>query len=250
MPQAERREPRADAARIPADRIVYAVGDCHGRLDLLCELEDKIVRDAETRSTRERIIVYLGDYVDRGPDSAAVIDHLVAGPPQDFQAVHLLGNHEEMLLAFLEGWEERGHLWLANGGEETLRSYGVEATGMARDSGLAELRDTFAGRLPERHRAFLSGLELYHRDGDYLFVHAGLRPGVSLAAQRREDLIWIRDPFLNSPSDFGHVVVHGHTPSARPVERPNRIGIDTGAVFGGPLTALALEGAERRFLQV
>ena len=138
-----------------------------------------------------------------------------------------------------------------NGGDATLRSYGVDPWQSTQSDNFAEdLRGSFAKRLPEAHLTFFRSLQQTHEEGDYLFVHAGVRPGVALDAQAAEDLIWIREDFLNSKEDFGRVVVHGHTPQRSPQSRANRIGIDTGAVYGGKLTALVLEGSERRFLQV
>lgn len=238
-------------AAVPERTRVYAVGDCHGRLDLLCLLEEAILDDAEAHPAERKVVVYLGDYVDRGPDSSGVIDHLTAAPLKGFESVHLLGNHEAMMLEFLHVGEAAGLTWLFNGGEETLASYGLDVKALrGKEKPLARLREGLKERLPENHRDFLEGLDRWHREGDYLFVHAGLRPGLPLERQDPEDLIWIREPFLNSPEDHGCVVVHGHSPDRRPVEKPNRIGIDTGAVYGGPLTALVLEGAKRRYLEV
>lgn len=249
MTQAKKPNLATGIATVPDNRLVYAIGDCHGCFDLLLALEDKIAADASSRVCDSRIIIYLGDYIDRGPDSAAILDHLLAGPPPGFEAVHLLGNHEDMLLQFLEGGEERGLLWLLNGGKQTLVSYGLNLTEFEAEGALEALRSALETAMPTAHRVFLEGLRLTYQEGDYLFVHAGLRPGISLAAQRREDLLWIREAFLTSAHDFGRIVVHGHTPDSVAVECPNRIGIDTGAVFSGTLTALALEGASRRYLQ-
>jgi serine/threonine protein phosphatase 1 len=237
-------------AAAPSGRLVYAIGDCHGCLDLLLSLESKIVADASGKASTSKIIVYLGDYIDRGPDSASVLDHLVAGPPPGFEAAYLLGNHEEMLLQFLYGSEERALLWLLNGGKQTLISYGLDLTGLEAEGALETLRSELRARIPGSHLVFLENLKLTHEEGDFLFVHAGLRPGVSLPAQRREDMLWVRDAFLKSSQNFGRIVVHGHTPDNEPVERPNRIGIDTGAVYSGTLTALALEGTARHYIQV
>ncbi len=245
-------EPRSrrPAAATPADTRVYAIGDIHGQLDQLRSLERAIQADAETAAATRRVLVYLGDYVDRGQDSAGVVAQLAAGPPPGFEAVYLKGNHEALLLDFLAD-PDSGVTWLMNGGDTTLASYGIDIDeeppgGEARLSFLAR---RFAEALPPAHRRFLEALAVRHAEGDYLFVHAGVRPGVDLESQDPEDLIWIRYPFLQSGADFGKVVVHGHTPGPEPVERDNRIGIDTGAVYGGRLTALVLDGTERRFLQ-
>jgi serine/threonine protein phosphatase 1 len=234
---------------LPEGQLVYAVGDVHGRLDLLEQLLDLIDGDAEASGTDRRTLVFLGDYVDRGPNSRGVVERLIGDLPRGFDAHFLKGNHEAILLDFLaEPW--RLDHWLQNGGEETMRSYGVDTEGLASlDASPATWRDAFAQALPEAHLRFFRNLLLSVSFGDYLFVHAGVRPGVPLGAQSEADLVWIRAPFLNHAESFGKVVVHGHTPGQEPVTRPNRVGIDTGAVFTGRLTALRLEGAERKFLQ-
>ena len=241
--------PNATHPALPEGQLVYAVGDVHGRLDLLEQLLDLIDGDAEASGTDRRTLVFLGDYVDRGPNSRGVVERLIGDLPRGFDAHFLKGNHEAILLDFLaEPW--RLDHWLQNGGEETMRSYGVDTEGLASlDASPATWRDAFAQALPEAHLRFFRNLLLSVSFGDYLFVHAGVRPGVPLGAQSEADLVWIRAPFLNHAELFGKVVVHGHTPGQEPVTRPNRVGIDTGAVFTGRLTALRLEGAERKFLQ-
>lgn len=241
--------PNATHPALPEGQLVYAVGDVHGRLDLLEQLLDLIDGDAEASGTDRRTLVFLGDYVDRGPNSRGVVERLIGDLPRGFDAHFLKGNHEAILLDFLaEPW--RLDHWLQNGGEETMRSYGVDTEGLASlDASPATWRDAFAQALPEAHLRFFRNLLLSVSFGDYLFVHAGVRPGVPLGAQSEADLVWIRAPFLNHAESFGKVVVHGHTPGQEPVTRPNRVGIDTGAVFTGRLTALRLEGAERKFLQ-
>ncbi len=238
------------AAAAPAGSRIYAIGDVHGRLDLLTRLHALIAADAAEASARRRVIVYLGDYVDRGPDSRGVIDLLMQEPLPGFERVHLLGNHEDYLLQFLEHAEVGPH-WCAFGGYATLASYGVRPPAafapLARD--FETTRAALADTIPSAHVDFLRGLKLSHAEGGYLFVHAGVRPGVALAEQRAEDLLWIRDEFLDSPDDFGACVVHGHTIVETPEQYPNRIAIDTGAFGTGRLTALVLEGTERRFLQ-
>ena len=236
---------------VPEGTRVYAVGDIHGRADLLMELQSLIGEDAGNFAGRRKVVVYVGDYVDRGPDSFEAIDRLVENPLEGFESVHLMGNHESFLIGFLED-PSLGPLWLMNGGDATLASYGVDPMAPARafHDRYEDLRTSFAERLPESHRRFLASLAYTHREGDYLFVHAGVMPGVPLDRQDPEDLMWVREPFLYSNDDFGVVVVHGHTPTGEVQERPNRIGIDTGAVYGGRLTALVLDGEARRFLQV
>jgi serine/threonine protein phosphatase 1 len=243
--------PARPAAQVPDGARVYAIGDIHGQLDQLRALEDLIVADAAEHPAERRTIVYLGDYVDRGQDSAGAVGHLVDGPPAGFDAVYLMGNHEALMLDFLED-PDGGANWLMNGGDTTLEDYGVEVheTDAVDGSRLQQLSRRFRQAMPRSHRSFLERLALSHVEGDYLFVHAGVRPDVPLDEQDPHDLVWIRYPFLQSSADFGKLVVHGHTPESHPVERDNRIGIDTGAVYGGRLTALVLDGDIRRFLQV
>ena len=243
---------RDGAATVPPGTRVYAVGDCHGCLEALRGLRAAIVADstradaAGPRADR-RVVVYLGDYVDRGPDSRGVVESLVGEPLAGFESVHLLGNHEAFMRRFLDG-EEVASVWMMNGGGATLRSYGLDVAALAGPNA-RDLRDALTAAVPEAHRAFLDGLTLSHVEGDYFFVHAGVRPGVPLAAQEADDLLWIREPFLGSTADHGKVVVHGHSATAEVAVRPNRIGIDTGACYGGQLTALVLEGGQHRFLQ-
>jgi serine/threonine protein phosphatase 1 len=232
------------------------VGDCHGCLEALRGLRAAIVADsarADARGprARRRVVVYLGDYVDRGPDSRGVVELLIGEPLAGFESVHLLGNHELFMRRFLDG-EDDAAVWMMNGGGATLRSYGLDArrTGPGTGDDARSLRDALTAAVPAAHRAFLDGLALSHVEGDYFFAHAGVRPGVPLADQEADDLLWIREPFLGSTADYGKVVVHGHSVTAEVVVRPNRIGIDTGAYYDGKLTALVLEGSRRRFLQV
>jgi serine/threonine protein phosphatase 1 len=234
---------------VPDGVRVYAVGDIHGRIDLLRQLETRIVEDAASQAEACRnLLVYLGDYVDRGFDSRQVIEHLTDAPPDSFDRVLLLGNHDQWFRSFLEG-EPVGESWLRFGGDATLLSYGVPlAFDQPEESRLAAAQATLASKLPDHHRALLGSLELMVAMGDYLFVHAGIRPGVPLDKQAEHDVIWIREPFLSWAGECGKVVVHGHTVEDTPVVRRNRIGIDTGACYNGNLTCLILEGAGRRFI--
>ncbi|MDA0240169.1 MAG: metallophosphoesterase family protein [Proteobacteria bacterium] len=235
-------------AAVPAGTRVYAVGDIHGRLDLLQALHALIERDAQAGGVDRQVMVYLGDYVDRGQDSPAIIDLLRSNPLPGFEVHRLKGNHEALMLQFLtEVIDPRK--WFRNGGRETLGSYGVKIPNILEDDDVEDLAERFRHAVPPEHQQFLTELELSHREGDYFFVHAGIRPGVAIEDQDPNDLIWIRDEFLNSAEDFGVRVVHGHTISDSPVERPNRVGIDTGAFMSGRLTCAVLEGAEVRFLQ-
>ena len=235
----------------PDGVVIYAIGDVHGRLDLLLRLQALVAADAARRRATRRILVRLGDYIDRGPDSQRVLDHLVAPPPPGFETVDLRGNHEQLLLDFAAD-AGRGTRWLANGGLATLASYGlpVPVTDARPDHrSLLRLQDGLLSVLPRAHRDFLRGLPVWHRIGDYVFVHAGIRPGTPLAAQDEADLLWIREPFLSGNDDPGFVVVHGHSISTIPQIRRNRIGIDTGAYATGVLTALAIEGDRLDLIQ-
>jgi calcineurin-like phosphoesterase family protein len=237
------------APEVPAGTRVYAIGDIHGRVDLLRQIHESIHFDAYRRQAPRNVIVYLGDYIDRGTDSPAVLDLLLDAPLPGFTSVHLKGNHEDSLLRFLAD-PSIGPAWLAYGGAATLLSYGVRPPdGAARREEMMRAQRDLARRLPERHRRFMAGLTLTHSEGDYLFVHAGVRPSVPIEQQIEEDLLWIRDEFLESDAEYGKIVVHGHTITKQPDVRRNRIGIDTGAFASGTLTALVLEGAEWGFLQ-
>jgi len=243
MAQAPRPPPAA-----PAGSRLYAVGDIHGRADLLEALLEQVEADAARHPQAAKRLIYLGDYVDRGPASSAVIDLVLHDDPPGIEVVPLMGNHEEMMLRFLEDIAV-ARTWMMNGGDATLMSYGVEPPNMfAGTPRLLQAQQQFVERLPARHRSFLEGLATSHTEGDYLFVHAGVRPGVALDRQRTEDLLWIRDEFLDSDRDFGKVVVHGHSITLDPEFRANRIGIDTGAYRSGQLTCLVLEGTERTLL--
>jgi serine/threonine protein phosphatase 1 len=232
----------------PAGRRVYAVGDIHGRRDLLDQAHRAILADARSAAELEKVCVYIGDYVDRGDDSRGVVDALLSAPLAGFRVVHLLGNHEDMMLRCLED-SSFMPLWIDNGGGATLSSYGVDWRRHADADDLESLRAAFRDALPVSHLRFLRSLAPSHVEGDYLFVHAGIRPGRDIGQQDLEDLIWIRDEFLSSDADHGNVVVHGHSISPEPDLQENRIGIDTGAFATGKLTCLVLEGATRRFLQ-
>lgn len=236
-------------ARVPAGQRLYVVGDIHGRVDLAAQMLDSIRADAAMAPPGlHHTLVFLGDYVDRGPDSRGVLDLLAGHPPPGFGAIFLKGNHEEAMLAFLAD-PAVGNDWLRFGGQTTLASYEVyRHPSLSHDEWLEVARDALAAQLPPLHLAFLRALRGRLKVGDYVFAHAGIRPGVPLDRQEEQDLLWIREPFLSSTADHGAVVVHGHTITEAPDIRHNRIGIDTGAYATGRLTCLVLEGAERRFL--
>jgi serine/threonine protein phosphatase 1 len=240
----KRRNHQSDRPRTPRGYRAYAVGDIHGRLDLLDRLLAAIERDAERAPARKSVLVFLGDFIDRGPDSFGVIERLRTYRHRGIEPYFLAGNHEEVLLRLLAG--ERGILdsWLKFGGAECLRSYGTDPTSLA---GLKE-RDALAvvqRTIPEEHARFIASFADTLRLGDYLFVHAGIRPGVELPLQSQNDLRWIRSPFLECENDHGVLVVHGHTITDGVDEQSNRIGVDTGAYRTGVLTAMALEDDRR-----
>lgn len=229
---------------------LYAVGDVHGRRDLLDDMLARIRADLGRRPHARPRVVMLGDYVDRGPDTRGVLDSLIALRASDLPATFMLGNHDSYVEEYLirPEWHDRTYHWLhpAMGGAATLASYGVPG---ASEFAPAATRDAFAAALPVAHRAFLLDCELWHRVGGYVFVHAGLRPGVALENQLRDDCIWIREPFLSSTADFGFKVVHGHTIVERVEHRANRIAVDTGVAKGGPLSCVVLEGDDVSLLE-
>jgi serine/threonine protein phosphatase 1 len=236
-------EEAASRAAVPPGQFVVAIGDVHGRLDLLEELWLHIDAASRLSSARQRTLIFVGDYIDRGMHSAEVVERLLDGFP-GFETIYLKGNHDETLLQFLTD-PSIGDVWRNFGGLETLRSYGVAHTA---GKSWAQTRSEFAAVIPKTHVDFFKNLKLHVRIGDYLFVHAGLKPRVPLEDQRERDLLWIREEFLDSTVNFGCIVVHGHTPTEEPELRPNRIGIDTGAYMTGRLTALVLEDRSRRLL--
>ncbi|HEY0525254.1 MAG TPA: metallophosphoesterase family protein [Stellaceae bacterium] len=225
----------------------YAVGDIHGRRDLLEALLARIEADIAARPARRTFIIFLGDFIDRGPDSAGVIERLRTYRPSHARPVFLAGNHEEVLLRILGGDGKILPDWLKFGGAECIASYGVDPDALRRMDDAAAI-EAVRSAVPRAHRDFLEGLADTFRFGDYLFVHAGIRPGVAVEEQDRLDLRWIREPFLSDAKEHGFVVVHGHTMVGAVDERPNRIAIDTGAYHSGVLTALAVEEEERWYL--
>lgn len=232
----------------PPNYRAYVVGDIHGRLDLLEELLAKIHADLQPDPPSNTLLVFVGDLIDRGPSSAHVLERLRTYRRDGVQPIFILGNHEEVLLRILAGDAELIGKWRWFGGAECLRSYGVDPDAIGRlsdDEALAAVRDA----IPRNHVEFLESFVDSCRFGDYLFVHAGVRPGIPLNQQSQADLRWIREPFLIDESDHGFIVVHGHTISSVVDERSNRIGIDTGAYRSGVLTALAIEDDRRWLLQ-
>jgi serine/threonine protein phosphatase 1 len=227
-------------AILPPGRRIYAIGDIHGCARQLANLHEVIAQDLAERPIASPLLLHIGDYVDRGADTAGVIERLVHGCPiPGVEMVNLLGNHESTMMDALSGERAAGTDWLFAGGRAALESYGIDPGGP---------RELWASLVPQTHQAFLRDLILMHHEGGYAFVHAGVRPGVALGSQARDDLLRSRQPFLYSEANFGAVIVHGHTPVKAPVVRHNRIAIDTGAVFGGPLTCVVLEADTLGFL--
>jgi serine/threonine protein phosphatase 1 len=243
--------PRAAAQQgmVPPGRAVYAIGDIHGRLDLLDDLLGRVTNDAARHADAARDLILLGDYIDRGPSSRGVVERLLTDPLPGFSTIRLRGNHEDALLAFLDGISD-GLDWLSYGGLETLMSYEVPLRSLPNTlTGCVELRRSLAQALPEPHVEFFRQCVLHHTVGDYVFVHAGVRPGLPLDQQTPNDLMWIRDDFLRSRVPLPQrVVVHGHTIVDLPQDRQCRINVDTGAFVSGRLTCLVLRATERRFI--
>lgn len=233
----------------PGTRL-YAVGDIHGRSDLLDKILAKIAKDAKKSPAERSVVVFLGDYVDRGPDSRGVVARLMASPPQGIDAmVCLKGNHEDMMMRFLAHPLHGGFEWiLLNGGAATLQSWDVDLPAVLESREIKGLHRELVDRLSPQERLFLNDMPLKYVDGGIVCVHAGIRPGVALAHQVSDDLLWIRDAFLDHPGPHGKLVVHGHTVTFEPELQPHRIGIDTGAWRTGTLTALGLEGDKRWIL--
>lgn len=249
-PREARKTITATPSKAPKDCVIWAIGDIHGRVDLLRPLVKAVMTEMELSQADRRVLVFLGDYIDRGPHSKQVMDVLAEVSAQASCEVHLLrGNHEDRFMAFMAD-PSTGPAWCGYGGSETLHSYGLRppsahegpAAWAATSSALVET-------LPADHRRLLGGMKTCLMVGDYFFAHAGARPDVLLSDQDPSDLMWIRDDFLQSPVGFDHVIVHGHSPCDVVHSDGRRIGIDTGAYATGRLTALRLEGGDRMILQ-
>jgi serine/threonine protein phosphatase 1 len=244
------REVHATEATVDG-QLVYAIGDVHGRYDLLKSLLGSIESDVVVHAKGRRpVLIMCGDYVDRGPESASVLDALSWLRRKEIFELHLLkGNHEQMLLAFIEA-PERMSQWLLRHGAPTLASYGVTASPAYTSLQLTSARDELLDCMPASHLELLRSLRLMVSLGDYAFVHAGVQPGKSLSAQTEEALLWIREDFLDDPGPFPKVIVHGHSWSNdKPTLLPHRLGIDTGAYRTGVLTAVRLEDREVTVIQ-
>jgi serine/threonine protein phosphatase 1 len=236
-----------DQFEISGDNMrLYIIGDIHGRSDLLDRIVDEINRDVDKVGDRECLTITLGDYVDRGPDSRGVLDRLSRNPfPTKYIA--LKGNHEVLLEAFLQD-SSVADLWRRFGGLETLYSYGIPTNDLMLGRGFDEAAHALSAAISEEHLAFFASLKPCVSIGTYFLCHAGVRPGVPLGQQNVDDLLWIRDEFLNSKQNFGKIVIHGHSPNALPEVRPNRVNIDTGAFATGRLTCVIVDGNRSRFL--
>lgn len=245
---------RAHAARAPDSRRLYAIGDIHGRLDLLDGLLMEIRADEAARGGPKGELIFLGDLINRGPQSAQVIDRLIALKAERPETRFLLGNHEEVFLTALNGDRDALRFFDRVGGTETVLSYGIIPQAYEA-ADFDELAKMLQAAIPPAHRAFLEDFEDMIIEGDYVFVHAGVRQGVPLERQRPSDLRWIRGDFLHAPGTDkkpilpGKVIIHGHTIFEKVIEHPGRIGLDTGAYRTGMLTAMAFEGGKRWILQ-
>ncbi|WP_419757858.1 metallophosphoesterase family protein [Acidisoma sp.] len=225
---------------LPPDLRIYAIGDVHGCVAAHAAILDQIAEDYEARPVAEAVVIHLGDLIDRGPDSAAVLARVALGPPISGELINLRGNHEELCLDALQKGGEPSRIWRRNGGETCLADWGVPKKAPASE---------WSDFVPPAQMMVLQEERLSYRRGGYFFAHAGIRPGVPLADQDGHDLVWIRQPFLSWPDRLEAVVVHGHTPKDEVAVRVNRIGIDTGAVYGGRLTAVVLEEDRMAFIQ-
>jgi serine/threonine protein phosphatase 1 len=247
------RRPPPREAKFLDGRVGYAVGDIHGRSDLLAEMLDVLEAraEADSRPAGPPIVVFLGDYVDRGPDSVGVLDLLLSNRPERFERRYLRGNHEQSMMAFMDD-PMSNRMWLLHGGAETLMSYGIQPPSPigAQEQDWIGVAQLLRARLPDAHFSFLQQLERYIELGDYAFVHAGVDAARRLDEQTDEDLYWSRAAFTASKRPFSHRVVHGHTPVDRPYVDQRRIAVDTGAYASGVLTAARFEGEGVHFVTV
>jgi serine/threonine protein phosphatase 1 len=240
-------EPR-QPAKIPEDVRVYAIGDIHGCNGLLRDLHGRISNDIDATGQRLRVVVvYLGDFIDRGPDSRDVIEQLLSTPLPNTEAHFLLGNHESALLDFLADPEAGGN-WLGFGGAETAHSYGITLESMPTGRWRQRLRDDLLQKISPEHLHFFRSLQTRFEIGDYAFVHAGIAPGIPIAQQATDDMLWIREPFLSSNRWHGKRIVHGHSIVRSPEIHINRIAVDTGAYATGILSCAVLQDEDVRFL--
>ncbi|KQQ60886.1 hypothetical protein ASF69_00065 [Rhizobium sp. Leaf311] len=240
---------RIDLGDVARSYPIYAIGDVHGRLDLLKQAETNIAQDIASTG-KDGLVVLLGDFIDRGPMSAQIINHLMTKSEHQLKRLPLVGNHEDVFLRYLEN-PEKHKKWLELGGEQTLASYGLDVHSAAfRQTRLkGRLKELLTEAVPEAHKRFLDSLPICLKIADKLWVHAGIRPGIALEQQSDDDMIWIREPFLSKGPELKDlIVIHGHTVREQPDPGPQRIGIDTGAFYTGKLTILRVEGSQSRFL--
>ena len=239
IPGIERLQVEGRRPSLPPGVRIYAVGDIHGRFDLLDELLARIGDDMSSRPTARSVSVFLGDYLDRGPSSRETIDRLIAHAEAN-ESVFLKGNHEQIAISCLRdrGLFER---WMRLGGRETLISYGITLAALSDDRQIVRLQAAFHDALPQSHFRFFRDLQNSYTCGDYFFAHAGVKPDIPLSRQKENDLLWIRQEFLSSRDDFGKIVIHGHTPRRDIEVEPNRVNIDTGAFATGRLTCLVID---------
>jgi len=234
-------------------RVGYAVGDIHGRVDLLAELMDELEARAggDVRENGPPMVIFLGDYVDRGPDSSKVIDLLLTGRPAGFERRFLKGNHEQVMQAFMAD-PMANRAWMVHGGAETLQAYGVRPPALTTSSNddWRAAAEALRAAVPQAHIEFLNSLERYIALGDYAFVHAGVNAARPLELQTDDDLYWSRERFIKSKRRFSHRIVHGHTPVERPYIDDRRIALDTGAYASGALTAARFEGENVNFILI
>lgn len=232
---------------VPDGQRIYAVGDIHGRIDLLEELLEKMEQDARARSASDVTVIFLGDLIDRGPASAQVVQHLLDLSRRHSGLRFLMGNHEEVFLKAMAGEKGAMDFFLRIGGDATMLSYGMSAAQLDMDH--AELHALMQAHVPADHLAFVSGFEDMILIGDYAFVHAGVSPRVPLSRQKTSALRWVRDEFLHHPHPLEKIIVHGHTISENVEQTAHRIGLDTGAYASGRLTAMGFEGDARWVIQ-
>ena len=232
---------------VPKNQRIYCIGDIHGRADLLQQLHQQILTDANDYKGK-KTIVYLGDYIDRGEQSRQVIEMLLSDSLPGFKSIHLMGNHEQILLSFLE-YPESSAAWLSFGGRQALNSYGIPLEQLPTMKEVVQLARQLDEKLPDSHLDFLKNCAISWQCGNYYFVHAGIDPEVAIDKQGLDDQLWIRGEFLESKKDHGKIIVHGHSIIFEPELLPNRIGIDTGAFSTGVLTCLVLEGSDQRIFQ-
>lgn len=234
---------------LPENTRIYCVGDIHGRYDLLLELH-KLIQEDALAYKGEKCIIYLGDFIDRGSESKQVIDCLLSSPFPEFKCVYLLGNHEQVLLQFLHTADPNlANDWFKFGGLATLISYGVEIRGIPTLKDITRIHAELSDKMSFSHLEFYQKLNLSYEAGNYFFVHAGIKPKLKLEQQKPEDMLWIRDDFLNSKLYHSKIIVHGHTVTIEPEHLFNRIGIDTGAYSSGKLTCAVFENLDCKFIQ-